>query len=124
VLLGKSDKFIHVWYNGFDTALHGGDGIRLALQAHALTIDGAKLIDGNPGRPSPMITVEIATKDKYFIGQKRVDMVRGIPVSLIYAVWFFVIGTHDVSIWCEFGLRIILLKISGMSGFPSYHHVF
>lgn len=37
MLLGESDEIIHIRSNGFNSALHGGYGITLALQSHTLS---------------------------------------------------------------------------------------
>ena len=43
--VGETDEVIHVGFDGVHTALHGGDGIALALQTNALTHDGAKSVN-------------------------------------------------------------------------------
>ena len=47
VLLGELDKLVHIRTDGFHTALHGGDGIALALQTYALAHDGSELAVGD-----------------------------------------------------------------------------
>ena len=76
VLFGKFDELIDVWADGFDTALHCRYGVRLSLQADALSEDCAKFFFGYPRRSAVMVSVEVAAKNKYFVRSKLRDVVR------------------------------------------------
>ena len=44
--VGEAEELIHVGLDSIHATLHGGDGIALSLQAHALAHDGTKPIYG------------------------------------------------------------------------------
>ena len=54
VLPGKGDKLVDIGLDGLYTALHGGDGVALALQTDALPHYGAELVERNAGGTSGM----------------------------------------------------------------------
>ena len=76
MLFSKFDELIDVWADGFDAALHCWYGVRLSLQADALSEDCAKFFFGYPRRPAVMVSVEVAAKNKYFVCSELRDVVR------------------------------------------------
>ena len=67
VLLCEGDEFVDIGAYGFDAALHGGDGIRLTLEADSLTVDGTEAFVSNAGSTSTVVTGEVATEDEDFV---------------------------------------------------------
>ena len=76
MLFGKFDELIYVWADGFDAALHCRYGVRLSLEADALSEYCAKFFVGNPRRPAVMVALDIAAKNKYFVCSELRDVVR------------------------------------------------
>ena len=67
MLFGKADELIHVWFDGFNTALHGWNGITLTLKSNALSPYCTKAIIGKPCSTTAMCTSKVAAKHKYLI---------------------------------------------------------
>ncbi len=68
MVLGECDEFIYIGLDGFHTALHGGDGVALPLQPHALPIDGSKAFEGYACSPAAVMPSKIAAEDKDLVG--------------------------------------------------------
>ena len=66
--LGKSYKFIDIRFDGVHTALHGGDGVALPLQADSLPPYSTELVPCDPSSAATMKSIQIAAKDKYLVG--------------------------------------------------------
>ena len=77
VLLCKADKLIDVGADGLHTALHGGDGIALPLQAYTLTVDGSEALIGQPCGTAAVMPCKVAPKYEHLIGFKVGDKVGG-----------------------------------------------
>lgn len=67
VCLGKCDKCIDIGDYGFHAALHGGNGIALALQAFALSPDGAELVVSKTSGTTGMPAGQVAAENEYLI---------------------------------------------------------
>ena len=70
VLFGKFDELIDVGFDDVNAAVHRRDGVRLSLQADALSEDCAELFFGYPCSPAVMVSVKIAAKNKNLIFSK------------------------------------------------------
>lgn len=73
MLPGKPDEVVDIGSNGLHAALHGRNGIALALQSDALPPDGAEALPGQPCGPATVQSAEIASEDKDFTGPQRGD---------------------------------------------------
>ena len=78
VLLSEGDEFVDIGAYGFDAALHGGDGIRLTLEADSLTVDGTEAFVGNAGSTSAVVTGEVAAEDEDFVRLEMGDEIRSV----------------------------------------------
>lgn len=67
VAVGKADKLIDVWLNRVNASLHGGNGITVALQAHALPPYCTKPLYREARRLTTMVTFQIAAEHKHLI---------------------------------------------------------
>ena len=76
MLPGKPDEVVDIGSNGLHAALHGRNGIALALQSDALPSDGAEALPGQPCGPATVQSAEIASEDKDFTGPQRGDPIR------------------------------------------------
>lgn len=83
---GKTDELVDVGSDGVDASLHGGDGIRLSLQAYTLAHDSAETAPGHACGAATMLPGEVAAEDKYLVGAQRGDAVGGERFILHYAV--------------------------------------
>lgn len=73
MLPGKPDEVVDIGGDGLHAALHGRNGIALALQSDALPPDGAEALPGQPCGPATVQSAEIASEDKDFTGPQRGD---------------------------------------------------
>lgn len=73
MLPGKPDEVVDIGGNGLHAALHGRNGIALALQSDALAPDGTEALPGQPCSPAAVQSAEIASEDKDFTGPQRGD---------------------------------------------------
>lgn len=76
MLFGKFNEIINIRLDGFNTSLHGRNGIRLSKQSYALTSFSTKFPIGKSGGTAAMHTLQIATEDKNFIGRKLRNVIR------------------------------------------------
>ena len=74
--LGESDEIIHIGLDRLHAALHGGDGVALALNAHTAPPNGTELAICRPGGPAAMHAGQVAAEDKDLIGAQFRDMLR------------------------------------------------
>ena len=66
----KGDKAVYVRSDSLYTALHGGEGVRITLEAFALSPDGPESVAGGPCRSSAMMSGKIASEDKNVVWAK------------------------------------------------------
>ena len=85
---GELNELVHVWLDGLHSALHGGNGITLALQTDALAPDGAKALARDMGGTSAMSTCQVAAKHENFTRIQCRNSIRGI-CSIVHAVRMF-----------------------------------
>ena len=71
MFLGKDDEFIYVGLDEVHAAVHSGYGVTFALQAHTLSPDGTKLIEGNTGGTSAVHASQVAAENKNLIVGQR-----------------------------------------------------
>lgn len=105
VLFGKFDELIDVWADGLNAALHCRYGVRLSLQADALSEDCAKFFFGNSRRAAVMVSLEIAAEYKHFVCSELRDAIWS--DSLIYHNFVSVNGSQSYK--CFRGLEMIFL---------------
>ena len=72
----ETDELLDVGQDGVGTALHGGDGIALALQTHALSHDSAEFFNGDSCCATGMHTREVAAEDEDLVIAEAPDVVR------------------------------------------------
>ena len=78
VLLSEGDEFVDIGAYGFDAALHGWDGIRLALEADSLTVDGTEAFVGYTGSTSAVVTGEVTAENEDFVRLEMGDEIRSV----------------------------------------------
>ena len=78
VLLSEGDEIVDIGAYGFNSALHGWDGIRLALETDSLTVDGTEAFVSNAGSTSTVVTGEVATEDEDFVRLEVGDEIRSV----------------------------------------------
>lgn len=61
---GEIDELIYVGFDGIGAAVHGRDGVRLALQAHALAPYGSEFFHCQQGGASAVGSGKVAAKNK------------------------------------------------------------
>ena len=71
MVLGKTDKLVHVWLNGLHFSLHGRNGIALALQTYALSHDGSELAVCDICSTASVHTSQIAAEYKDLVRLQR-----------------------------------------------------
>lgn len=76
MLFGKFYEIINIRLDGFNTTLHGRNGIGLSKQSYALAPFSAKFSIGKHGGTAAMLAMQIASEDKDFIGCKLRDVIR------------------------------------------------
>ena len=76
VLLGESDEFVNVRLDGIRPALHGRDGIALALQPHTLTHNGTEFLESDTCCTATVSALQVAAEDKDFVLAETSDVVR------------------------------------------------
>ena len=74
--LSEFDKLVDVRLDGLHPALHGGDGIALALKAYSLTHHGAEPLNGDTGGTASMHASKVAAEDEHFVRLQFRDPVR------------------------------------------------
>ena len=67
MLPGIPDEFIDVWLDGFNSALHGWDGITLAAMSYTAAHDSAKLLECDKSGSTAMHAFEIGAKDENLV---------------------------------------------------------
>ena len=65
--VGEADEILNVGQDGVHAALHGGDGIALALQANTLSHDGTELLHSRPCRAAGVCASQVATENENLI---------------------------------------------------------
>lgn len=77
---GERDELVDVGAYGFDTALHGGDGVGFSLQTDALAPDGSEVFEGESGSASGVAAGEVAPEDEDFAGVQCRNTVGSDPL--------------------------------------------
>lgn len=66
VLHGKGNELVYIRFDCFHSALHGWDGVCLAVEAYAFSPYGTKFLIGVTGCSASMGSGEVAAEDKDF----------------------------------------------------------
>ena len=82
MLAGKANETVDVVAHGID-ALHGGDGVTLALESVALTEDGTEELHGGVGSAATVHAGGIAAENEYLPLFERGDAVGGDAVMIV-----------------------------------------
>ena len=64
---GKGDELVNIGFDGFDTTLHGWNGIALSLQADTLSPYSSEFHLCDSCRTTAMMPLKVAAKNEHFI---------------------------------------------------------
>ncbi len=78
MLFSKRNKLIHVGFDGLHPTLHGGNGVALSLQAHALAPHRTKAVVGHTCGPAAMRAREVTAKHKDLVRLQFCNSFRGV----------------------------------------------
>lgn len=85
MLLGVFDELVDIRRYFVHTAVHGGNGIALALYADALSHNGAEIADCRTGGTTAVHPGQIAAEDEDLVGVEGRDMFGACIVLLCTA---------------------------------------
>ena len=71
--VSETDELLDVGQDSVGTALHGGDGIALSLQANALSHDSAEFFNGDSCRATSMHACKVAAEDENLVWTETLD---------------------------------------------------
>ena len=87
MLLSEGDEFVDIGAYGFDAALHGGDGIRLTLEADSLTVDGTEAFVGQPCGTTAVVASQIAAENEYLVWLQVSDEIGRVHRCVCLKFW-------------------------------------
>ena len=88
MLLCEGYEFVDIGLDGFDSALHGGDGITLPLQTNPLPPYRPEPLHRCSCRTASMPSAQIAAEDEYLAFSQLCNMIRSNPACPISVIHF------------------------------------